>query len=207
MSKQEITDSISDSLFVGLSEFLSSHMGLRFTRDRHRLHKGISAVARELGFGNTVSYINELMSCSLTKKQIEMLARRLTVGETYFFRHPDVFDILKEQFLPKLIDSRRGSDQRLRIWSAGCASGEEPYSLAILLSELIPDLKDWDVDLVATDINPRVLQKGSAGVYTEWSFRGTPLWTRHRYFTKTKEGYEILPEIKKMVRFTYHNLG
>jgi chemotaxis protein methyltransferase CheR len=148
-----------------------------------------------------------LLSASLTKTQLDVLASHLTIGETYFFRENKTFEILAEKVLPELVRSRRNGARRLRIWSAGCCTGEEPYSLAILLQQVIRDLADWFVTILATDINVRFLRKAAAGVYSEWSFRQTPAWFKSRYFKRTEDGqYEILPEIKKQVTFAQLNL-
>ena len=142
-----------------------------------------------------------------TRNQIEILASYLTIGETYFFREKQTFEILEERILGDLIKTRRQNERRLRIWSAGCCTGEEPYSIAILLSKMLPDLKDWNISILATDINPRFLHKASEGVYSKWSFRDCPQGVKERYFRKVKEDhFEILPHIKKMVAFSYLNL-
>jgi chemotaxis protein methyltransferase CheR len=204
-----MTAPISPTLFARLGEFVTARLGLSFPKERWRdLERGITSAAREFGFDKEESCIDWLLSSSLTRNQIEILASHLTVGETYFFREKKSFEILEQHVLPELIRSRRGGDQRLRIWSAGCATGEEPYSIAILLRKLLPDASDWNITILATDINPRFLRKASEGVYTEWSFRGVPLWIKERYFTKRKEGdFEIVANIKKMVTFYYLNLA
>jgi chemotaxis protein methyltransferase CheR len=98
-------------------------------------------------------------------------------------------------------------DKRLRIWSAGCCTGEEPYSIAILLSRLIPDLTNWNITLLGTDINQRFLRKASEGIYSKWSLRETPAWMTERYFKPTRDGcFELLPRLRNMVTFSYLNL-
>ncbi len=192
-----------------LSDFVAARMGLHFPRERwHDLERGITSAAREFGFADTESCIQWLLSSPLKSSQIEILARHLTVGETYFFREKKSFEILEEHIFPELIRGRRGGDQRLRIWSAGCCTGEEAYSIAISLSKVISDLKDWNITILGTDLNPRSLQKACEGVYSEWSFRGTPQWITERYFKKAKDGrLHLLPSIKKMVIFNYQNLA
>lgn len=204
-----MTQAVSDALLSPLSEFVESRMGLHFPIDRWGdLRRGIVSAAQDFGFGDAESCVRWLMSSPLRREQIEVLASHLTVGETYFLRDTGVFDILEQHILPELIRSSRGREQRLRIWSAGCCTGEEPYSIAILLTRLIPDPHDWHVTILGTDLNPRFLQRASAGVYREWSFRGTPRWIREQYFTRTSEGhYEIRGRIKKMVRFSYLNMA
>jgi|SRR5579863_5923099 len=194
--------------FSDLSDFISAHLGLRFPKERWRdLERGIGSAARELGFRDIGSCIGWLLSSPLTQRQIEILASHLTVGETYFFREKKSFAVLQESILPALIRTRHTAERSLRIWSAGCCTGEEPYSIAILLDELIPDLQNWNITILATDINPRFLQKASEGLYTEWSFRDCPSWIRNRYFERKKrDRFEILPEIKKRITFSYLNL-
>jgi chemotaxis protein methyltransferase CheR len=191
-----------------LSEFLGTQMGLHFREERWiDLLKGIRSAAKEFGFSDVETCIQWLLSSPLKKSQIEILACHLTVGETYFFREAKIFDALEKHVLPLLICSQREGDHRLRIWSAGCCTGEEPYSVAILLNRLIPDLKRWKITLLATDINPIFLQKATEGIYRDWSFRGTPAWVKENYFKRTKDdSYEIIPSIKRMVRFSYLNL-
>lgn len=203
-----MTINISDPLLSRFSEYLAVQLGLHFPRKRWRdLERGISYALRDFGFGDAESCIQWLMSSKLTKEQIKILASRLTIGETYFFREKRSFEILEEHILRELIRSRRGTEQHLRILSAGCSTGEEPYSIAILLSKMISDLKNWNVTILATDINPHFLQKALGGIYGEWSFRDTPLWLKERYFKRIEgDRFEILPQIKEMVKFSYLNL-
>ncbi|MBT4485487.1 MAG: tetratricopeptide repeat protein [Candidatus Latescibacteria bacterium] len=199
---------ISDVLLSNLNEFISEQMGLNFPKDRKReLAKKIESVSREFGFEDAESCITWLMSSTLTKEQVEILARHLTVGETYFYRDKKSFELMEEHILPELIRSYQKKQKRLRIWSAACSTGEEPYTIAIILSRLILDWRDWNITILATDINPKVLKKASEGVYTRWSFRDTPSWLKDGYFRSTKEGhFKILPHIKEMVTFSYLNL-
>ncbi|MBI2876233.1 MAG: tetratricopeptide repeat protein [Candidatus Tectomicrobia bacterium] len=198
-----------DDLFSRLSDLIAARMGLHFPRERwHDLERGMGAVARELGFKEIEPCIQGLLSSPLTRSQIELLAHHLTVGETYFFREKRSFAALEESILPELIRSRRGTGRHLRIWSAGCATGEEPYSIAILLHRMIPDLQEWKLAILATDINLASLRKAAEGVYSNWSFRDTPPWIKERYFRRKKEGrFEIFPQIQPMVTFAYLNLA
>jgi chemotaxis protein methyltransferase CheR len=191
-----------------LSECIAETMGLHFPPERRAdLRRGLAGAAEEFGFADIGACAEWLLSAALTKAQVQILASHLTIGETYFFREKKTFDVLAERVLPELVRSRRNREQRLRIWSAACCTGEEPYSLAILLHQIIPDLADWNVTILATDINERFLRKAAAGVYGEWSFRETPASFKERYFQRTPDGrYAILPEIKRQVTFTHLNL-
>jgi chemotaxis protein methyltransferase CheR len=200
---------ISDRQLSRLSEYITGWLGLHFPKKRWRdLERAICHATPELGFEDTDACIERLVSGQFDKKQEEILAGHLTIGETYFFREQKSLDILENRILPDLIASRRGKEQRLRIWSAGCSSGEEPYSLAILLSKLIPDPREWQITILATDINSRSLGKAVQGIYSDWSFRGVPQWIRQKYFTKTPEGkYELSYAIRRMVTFSILNLA
>lgn len=196
-------------LLSRLSEFLAAQTGLHFPKERwDDLERGVAAAAREFGMPGIEACVPWLLSAPLTHSQIGILASHLTVGETYFFRDRKSFEALEQYVLPPLIHSRRDSERRLRIWSAGCCTGEEPYSIAMLIDRLIPDHREWNVTILATDINPSFLRKAAQGAYGEWSFRDTPDWIRERYFTKRGGGrFEIHPHIRKMVTFSYLNLA
>lgn len=200
---------LSDSLLSRLSGLLAASAGLHFPESRRNdLERGLNAAARDAGATDAGTYARWLLSAPLTRTQIERLASHLTVGETHFFRDEKSFAALEEHILPELLRARHGGDQRLRIWSAGCSTGEEAYSIAILLDRLIPDQRGWHITILATDINPLVLHKAAEGVYGEWSFRGCPGWIREKYFRQKQVGrFEILPHIRGRVTFSYLNLA
>ena len=130
----------------------------------------------------------------------------LTTGESYFFRDKGHFFLLRNIVLPDLIKSRE-KEHALRIWSAGCSTGEEPYSVAILLDMLLPDLKAWDISIIGTDINEDALKKAERGIYTQWSFRTVDKEIQRKYFSRHhKDEWEIDGRIKKMVKFRQGNL-
>jgi len=133
------------------------------------------------------------------------LASQLTTGESYFFRDKEQFSLLRNRILPELIEKRR-RERLLRIWSAGSASGEEPYSIAILLNELLPSREEWRILILGSDMNQHALDKAKKGLYTEWSFRQTLPDLRDRYFTERKDGWEIDGNIRAMVTFSPCNL-
>ncbi len=200
---------LSHGMLSRLSEIVAARTALYFPRERWSdLESKVVTAAGEFGFADAESFIRWLASSPVTREQIELLASHLTISETYFWREPQVFDALVEHILPELARSKEGSGKLLRIWSAGCSTGEEPYSIAIALHRVIPDLEEWNITLLATDINPQILQKANAGIYREWSFRNAPSWLKDGYFLPRDGGrMEILPEIKKMVTFSYLNLA
>ena len=199
---------VSAATWSQLSEYVAGNMGLHFPPERwEELKRGLAGAAQDSGFEDAAKYVDWTLSVPPSTEQIQVLASHLTIGETYFFRDQKTLDALAQTILPELIHSRRGRDQRLRIWSSACSSGEEPYTLAILLHQLLPDLQDWQVSITATDINPHFLRKATTGHYGEWSFRNAPAWLKQRYFKRTAEGlYAIIPEIRKLVTFAHLNL-
>ena len=203
-----MTEHLSTSAFARLSQFVSEHLGFYFPPARRLdLERGMRSISRAFEFDDVESCVQWLLSSPISQSRIEILASHLTVGETYFFRERPSFDLLETRILPELIDRRRNTARRLRFWSAGCCTGEEAYSIAILLKRLLPDLADWQITILATDINPNFLKKAEDGVYGEWSFRGVSAELKEKYFAKRHNGrFEILPEIKRMVTFSYLNL-
>ena len=178
-----MTPELSNNSLSTISEFISSLIGLHFKESRwNDLKYGIESASREFGFSDVETFINWLQSASPDRKHIEILASHLTIGETWFFREQDTFSVLEERVLSELITSRYSNQKRLRIWSAGCSTGEEAYSIAILLNKMMADISEWNITILATDINPKFLSKASEGTYTDWSFRGTPSWVRENYF-------------------------
>ena len=200
---------LSQPLLSQLSKLLENEMGLYYpTKSWGDLQRRVSAAAPALGMSDAESCVRLLLSAPLTRQQVEILACHLTVGETYFFREKGCFDVLEERVFPELIRACARSDRPLRIWSAGCCTGEEPYSIAILLDRLSQNGANVDATILATDINPVFLEKASKGLYGEWSFRGTPSGIKERYFKPRKNGqFELLPGIRKRVTFSYLNLA
>lgn len=137
--------------------------------------------------------------------EIRALAEHLTVGETYFFRYAEHFAAFAEVVLPSRIQGR-SADRRLRILSAGCASGEEPYSLAILMRERFPELASWDVEILGFDVNPSMIGKARRGRYSPWSLRETPDQVRLNHFRPDTRELQLNGSVKSAVRFEERNL-
>ena len=200
---------ISDQHIARLSKFISEHLGLYFPGKRlDDLRNKFYLAAMKFGFSNPDACVEWLLSSQLTQEQIEILSSHLTVGETHFYRDKPIYDSLEKFILPEIINARKKQGRYIRIWSAGCSSGEEPYSVAILLHKMLPDITDWNISIIATDINQKALESARKGIYRKWSFRTTPEWMKDGYFIKNKEdSYTITPSIKNMVSFSYHNLA
>lgn len=139
------------------------------------------------------------------KIEWEHLAVSLTVGESYFFRDSGQFDVISTELLPLIIDRNRKS-KRIKIWSAGCSTGEETYSLAMTLDGVLPARDGWDIDIIGTDINRDFLSRARKGRYSEWSFRMADDVTRAIYFKKKNDEWQVSEEIRSMARFQLLNL-
>jgi len=199
---------LSEPTLTGLMNYIESTLGLHLPVNKwNDLERALLSVYRELGYKDIGSLAERIIKNELTRPELESLAAALTVGETYFFREVNSLKAFEYSILPELVKKGEMHGKRLRIWSAGCATGEEPYTIAMIIKNNIPVIEDWDITILATDINIKFIQKALTGVYTKWSFRDLPQWIINKYFIQ-KNGnlFEINAGIKKMVTFNYLNL-
>lgn len=192
-----------------LSAFATETFGLRFPPDRwNELARGVASAALALGIPDLEGFAEELVSGQPTSEQLKALANHLTISETYFFRQRDTFAALENEIVPARLALRESQGRPLRIWSAGCASGEEAYSVAIQLRQKFPHARPEKIIITGTDINTLVLTRATRAVYSEWSFRDAPDWLKPSYFLRKAPGrYELIQEIRRMVRFSQLNLA
>lgn len=190
-----------------LIELIESRTGLRVPeRDTKRLLEAVEHRRQSLGLADPEEYLALLAKQTLRSRlEWHELAALVTTGESYFFRDEGQMDVLRTQLLPELI-RRHARDRRLRLWSAGCSTGEEPYSLAILLHELLPDWRSWDVHILGTDINERALHRAQQARYREWSLRRVTGEVRSRYFRRRDGLWELTSELRTRVHFRAVNL-
>jgi chemotaxis protein methyltransferase CheR len=186
------------------SALIEQRIGLAVTT---RLRTDLDAILNFLAEGDLERYVRLLQRSPETDPAWQKLIHALTIGETYFLRDRGHFHILKSHVLPELIRHRRNQGNlQLTIWSAGCATGEEPHSIAIILYELLPDLPRWTITLIGTDINDYALRAAQQGIYREWAFRHTDDTFQRRYFDRHGEGWQLKAHIREMVRFQHTNL-
>ncbi len=200
---------VQTKLLANVNDYLSERLGLHFSEKRFTdLERGLALSAEELEFENIQSCIDCLLANELKQSQLQTLVRNLTIGETYFFRDPSVFLALEEKVLPELLQ-KRGALKQLRIWSAGCSTGEEPYSIAMCLIRSIANLDSYHLSLRATDINTGSLEKAKRGFYGSWSFRTTPADVISAFFDEQAQDgqYRLQEQVRKRVQFDYLNLA
>lgn len=153
-------------------------------------------------------YLEGLKNCTKDSPFMEYLVAGITIGETYFFRDNHQTQLLSTKVLPSLIENKRNKGQlSLRIWSAGCSSGEEIYTITMMLYELLPDIDQWALHLLGTDINTKAFQKARLGRYNKWSMRNIPTYFKERYFSENANQYILSSKIKDRVKFSYLNLN
>jgi chemotaxis protein methyltransferase CheR len=147
----------------------------------------------------------EALVTGQSSTELRAIAELLTVGETYFFRNGDHFRALVEHALPDRLRAA-GSRRPIRVLSAGCSSGEEPYTVAILLREFFPELDSTNVAIVGIDVNPAAIAKARQALYTPWSLRETLAPIRERYFRQVGNDHALIDDIRAMVSFEERNL-
>ncbi len=175
-------------------------------QDAGKVVEFIASRIKSLRISSPDEYYQILRNDKLgTKREWLELMNQLTTGETYFFRDKGQFTLLKNWVLPELIKNRK-AERTLHIWSAGCSTGEEAYSIAILLDEIAQELEGWKILILGTDINEGAIDKARRGSYGEWSFRQVGDEIRKRYFRKKKNEWILDERIRGMVRLEVMNL-
>lgn len=161
-----------------------------------QMKRRIDSLIKKNGYELYKEYINVLQSDQVMYNEF---INYLTINVSEFYRNPEQWEVLKKDILPMLLKK----SGRLRIWSAACSTGDEPYTLVMVLNEYVP-LKD--IKIIATDIDREALRKAKAGAYTEKSLEKLPKGYRNKYFTKENGTYTIKNEIRNQVEFSQHNM-
>ena len=188
-----------------LEQLAARRIGLRIPDDAHDRFAGmLHERAAHLGYASLGDYRTFLAGRQATGEW-EEFARAFTTGETFFFRDHGQFDLLRLRLLPELI-ARHRQDKTLRLWSAGCASGEEAYSLAMLVDMLLPGGCGWNILILGTDIDSVAIAKARRARYGKWSFRMIPPELQQRYFHLEHDEYVLDERIRRMVTFRISNL-
>jgi chemotaxis protein methyltransferase CheR len=198
---------LNDGNYLRFRDWVQAEFGLSFPeRKRPDLERGIKKSFAASTCASLDDYYDLLTNEGRGTVARAHLANDLTVNETHFFRNEGQFDALYMHVLPQLIERRRHL-RTLRIWSAGCSTGEEPYSIAMLLRMLLPDVDEWSITILGTDVNTESLDRARKGVYSQWAFREAQAkeW-QSRFFTPLGRRFEIAPEVRDMVTLRRLNL-
>jgi chemotaxis protein methyltransferase CheR len=192
--------------FDYLRRLLKERSGLTLSAEKdYLLESRLTPVARRLGLAGLGEIVGQLRQPGSAALAIAV-TEAMTTNETFFFRDRIPFDHLRDTILPVLI-AARAREKRIRIWCSAAAAGQEPYSIAMLLQAMAPQLAGFRVDILATDLSSEVIERAKAGVYSQFEVqRGLPIQLLVKHFSKNGEGWEIAPELRAMVQFRTLNL-
>lgn len=203
----DFSEKLSDKQFGVLSAFIEEHCGIKMPATKRlmleaRLRKRLKAV----GLATFQEYIEFLFGAEGMTTELVHMVDAVTTNKTDFFREPQHFDYLVKKALPDIM-ARTGAGRRRKLmaWSAGCSTGEEPYTLSIVLSEVAEKMGDFDYQILATDISTKVLEKAASAVYEEEKISPVPSELRKKYLLKSKDRtrklVRIVPELREKVKF------
>jgi chemotaxis protein methyltransferase CheR len=209
-----IENPMDDSILQLFIQLITAQIGLQIRQqDRSALSAKLLTRMKFASISDPEKYYQFLTITSFeTQNEWRELVLLLTTVESYFMRDKGQFSLLEKVIFPELIEQKKklsktlGIQPTLRIWSAGCSTGEEPYSLAIILKQLIFDWEEWKIVILGTDINEKVIEKAHRGVYTPWSFRLVDPQVQKQYFNQQKTEWKINRELRESVKFSCLNL-
>ncbi len=192
--------------FDFLSSLLKRRSGLMLNADKiYLLETRLTPVARRSGMDSLDDLIRELRR-SASEQLMREVTEAMTTNESFFYRDRTPFDLFREQVLPSL-RKRREMTKKIRIWCAACSTGQEPYSLALILKQQEALWRDWTIEIIGTDIARPVLNRAREGVYSQFEVqRGLPIHDLLKYFTQDGDVWRLSDDIRKMVTFREFNL-
>ena len=191
-----------------LCSHITEKTGIGFDeRKRRQLEETVENRCRILGFSHMGEYLERLLKPSEKLDEFRTLMDILTIRESFFFRQEAQFHAFRHFCLPLLMDKRKTEHKKINIWSAGCAGGEEAYSIAMVIRGLVPENPREEFYIKGTDISRQALRKAEEGIYTERAVRGLAAHYLNRYFTKQRGRYVLSADIRAMVDFEYFNLS
>jgi len=197
---------VSDSSSRILAGLLEARTGQQLTMSRRwRIETALSSLLK----GRGIATLDELITILVMGREpalANLVVEALLNNETYFFRDRQPFDLLSNQFLPALA-KLRGDKKHLKIWSAGCSTGQEPYSLAMLFAEDVLKWQGWTIDILGTDVSSAMVDRARAGTYTQFEVqRGLGITQMIRWFAECDEGWRAAEALRRQVRFQVHNI-
>ncbi|MBI5682314.1 MAG: protein-glutamate O-methyltransferase CheR [Deltaproteobacteria bacterium] len=199
---------ISREIFVQLRDFIYEKSGMFFQENKtYLLEDRLSRRLEARNLSNYEEYLYFLRYDLKKDDELKELFNAVTTNETSFFRDINQLDAFRFGIIPKIMEKKANSGQKsVRIWSAGCSTGEEPYTLAMMAMEEGLTLKGWGVEITASDISEQVLTSARRAAYGEYAVRNTNEAIIKKYFLNSSSGYVVKPEVKQMVRLTNLNL-
>jgi chemotaxis protein methyltransferase CheR len=195
---------LNDASFEQYKALIYKESGITFTAtNRSILESRLKEQLRSQGIASIRDHFNKI---STNKEELKSFLDSITTNLTRFFRNQAHFDALEHHVIPELIKIKQGSgNMTIKIWSAGCSTGEEPYTIAMLLSEILPP--PWKYEILASDISLKCLMTAKEGFYAESRIVGIPDSYLKKYFDKVEGGYKVRADLMSRIRFDYHNLA
>ncbi len=196
--------------FTQLRDFIYQQCGIYIAETRKYLVENrLANRLKELNLKNFGEYYYYLRFDANRRAELPKLFEVITTNETSFYRNPPQLQVFQEVVLKKELEKlRKAGSRRLRIWSAGCSTGEEPYTMAMILHEVLrTEITSWDIKITANDLSEAVLAAARKGVYTEYALRTTPKDIISRYFKKDGSAYHVDPKLKNLITFGSTNLS
>jgi chemotaxis protein methyltransferase CheR len=199
---------LSPQAFIEWRKYIYDLCGIYFQDNKkYLLESRLQKRIKHLSIDSFEKYLSYLKTDPKREEEKKQLFEAITINETYFFRNQPQLDALVSQIVPELLDNKYGGFQKIRIWSAASSSGEEAYSVAMMLNEMVlPKYPKLNIEIIGTDINYAVIETAKKGVFKEYSVRNTPPIYLKKYFEKVDNTYVINPKIKSMVNFKILNL-
>lgn len=200
---------ITEKDFVMISDMVYKHCGINLHEGKRELVQARIAKMLRVGNFNSASEYMQHVLADETGERFADLIDALSTNLTSFFRENNHFEFLSSVFVPEMLARKRKQGiNRIRAWSAGCSTGEEPYTIAMTLLEAVPDTSAWDIRILATDISRRVLRTAQAGVYDKTRIDSVPAGIRGRYFVPAddRQRMQAAPSLRGLIRFNYLNL-
>jgi len=199
---------ITDQEFTGLRDFIYAQCGIYIADNRkYLLENRLGNRLKKLTLKNFDEYYNYLRYDVAKDRELKKLFEVITTNETSFYRNPPQLKVFQEQVLTDVVKSCRTKGKKLRIWSAGCSTGEEPYTISMIVNELLKsEVAQWDVKVTANDLSERVLESARKGIYNDYTLRTTPPEIAKRYFDMDNGTNSINANVKKLVQFGQINL-
>lgn len=201
---------ISAEEFTELRQFIYDKIGISIPeRRKYLLENRLGSRLRALNLKSFKEYTNYLKKGTDRLKEMVRLCEKITTNETFLYRDTKQLAVFQDHILKEVLKKQAETGKKeLHIWSAGCSSGEEPYTLAIMLHEVLGmSIIGWKIRITANDLSPAMLVKAKKGIYGEYAIRTTPPEILKKYFTQTDQGYEVIPRVKKLVSFGPINLS
>ena len=198
-----MADLLTDAEFDMFRKVIYDESGITFSAtNRSILDSRLKEKLREKQLDSIEEYYRLVMS---NKEEMKIMLDSVTTNLTRFFRNQPHFDALVNYVIPHVLENKRKTgDTTVRIWSAGCSTGEEPYTIAMILADVLPP--PYKFQITASDISLKCLMTGQAGFYPEARITGIPQKYLDRFFTKNDRGYQVKPELMQTIKFDYHNL-